>query len=272
MASNPQAWRNATWPRALAAQRRVLSALFFREAETRRGRRFAVGYLALGIEPLLVVGTIGLVFEVLGRNAPYGNSLILFIGTGVFPVYLFIHTSMRLRGALAPGSHRKRYPIETSLDHIVAHGLLHVISTLLVAFAFFAGLYLWGVREALPWNPLITLLALSVVFLFGVGAGIINSVVARLFPLWDTMWPAVARGSLHFSAPYFMAAFLPPNIRQYFAMNPVLHAVNWFRSSFYFFYPNQLTNPLYPLAVAITMIVVGLLLEAGTRSYLETKE
>jgi capsular polysaccharide transport system permease protein len=260
------------WRNALHTEARVLSALFFRESETRRGRRFSLGYVAAGLEPLLVIITITMVFYTIGRQAPYGHSLFLFIATGVFPIYLFIHTSMRLRGALAPGSHRKRYPIETSFDHIMVHGVLHIISTALIGCSFFAFLYWFGIREALPWDPLNALLAVSIFFLFGVGAGIINSVIARLFPPWDTLWPALARGSLHFSAPYFVAAYEPPNVRWYFGLNPVIHAVNWFRQSFYFFYPNQLTTASYPLAFAIVMIVVGLLLEAGMRTYLEDKE
>ncbi|WP_420383932.1 ABC transporter permease [Novosphingobium sp.] len=271
-ALSPRNDRESPWTRELRTQMRVLGALFLRESETRRGRRFSVGYLAAGIEPLLVILTIGLVFYTINRQAPYGHSLFLFIATGVFPIYLFIHTSMRLRGALAPGSHRKRYPIETSLDHIVVHAVLHVLSTSVIGVAFFGFLYWLGIQEAVPWDPLSTMLALSIFFLFGIGAGIINSVIARLFPPWDALWPALARGSLHFSAPYFVAAYLPPNIRWYFAANPVIHAVNWFRQSFYFFYPAELTNIYYPLTFAIVMIVVGLLLEAGMRTYLEDKE
>lgn len=260
------------WQRSLATQYRVLSALVYREAETRRGRRFFMGFLASGIEPLIVVGTISIVFTVINRPAPYGNSLVLFIATGVFPIYLFIHTSMKLRAALAPGSHRKRYPIETAYDHIAAHSLLHILSTGLVTVCFFAGLYLWGIRQAMPWDPETALKAIFTVFMFGVGAGIINSVIARLFPFWDVMWPGVARGALHFSGPYFVAAYLAPDIRWYFALNPVIHVVDWFRGAFYFFYPKSLTNIWYPIFFALGMIALGLLLEAGTRSYLEDKE
>jgi capsular polysaccharide transport system permease protein len=263
---------NQRWRRALRSQYNVFWALFFREADSRRGRRFALGYLAAGIEPLIIVGTIGTVFSVLDRTPPFGPSLILFLGTGVFPVYLFIHTSMRLRQALAPGAHRNRYPIEGSLDHVAVHAVLHIFSSFVVAVLFFAAMYYLGVRAAMPWNPIVAFEALLTIFMFGVGMGIVNSVVARIFPVWDVFWPAFARASLHFSGPYFVAAYLPPNIRWYFGLNPVMHAVNWFRDAFYFFYPKQLTTPLYPLSVAVISIVVGLLLEAGTRRYLEDKE
>ena len=267
--SEGERWRRN---HAVRTQANVLAALFFREADMRHGRSFALAYLASGIEPLVIVATIGLLFSVLGHAPPYGRSLMLFLGTGVFPIYMFIHTSMRLRQALGPGSHRTRYPIEQPLDHVLVHALLHILSSSLVALFFFVGMYYLGVSAAWPWDPLIAVEALATIFLFGVAMGIFNSVVARIFPVWDLIWPAFARAQLHFSGPYFVVAYLPPNIRWYFGLNPVLHGVNWFRNAFYPFYPNQLTNPSFLLLSAMVMIALGLLLEAATRRYLEERE
>lgn len=258
--------------RALRAQWDVLVGLFFREAHMRRGRSFSLGYLASGFEPLIIVATIGLLFTIIGRTAPYGLSLLLFLGTGVFPIYLFIHTSMRLREPLAAGLHRMRYPLEQPLDHILVHLVLHVVSTAAVAIGFFATLHAYGVEQACPAEPLVAIEALASILLLGAAMGIVNSVIARLVPAWDVVWPAIARASLHFSGPYFVAAYLPPNIRYYFGLNPVLHGVNWFRQAFYVFYPRQLTSHAYVLAVAFGMLTVGLLLERGTRRYLEGRE
>lgn len=258
--------------RALRSQVNVFSGLFFREAEMRRGRSFALGYLASGIEPLIIVATIGLLFSVLSRTPPYGKNLMLFLGTGVFPIYLFIHTSMRIRQPLGAGLHRLRYPVEQPLDHIAVHAVLHILSSASMALLFFAGLYWSGVSAARPFDPLLAIEALATIFLLGLAMGLFNSVVARILPLWDVIWPAFARASLHFSGPYFVAAYLPPTIRWYFGLNPVLHGVNWFRHAFYPFYPDQMTSPSYILLFALGMLALGMLLEAGTRRYLEDKE
>ena len=258
--------------RAWRTQLNTLSALFFREAEMRQGRSFALGYLASAIEPLIIIATIGLLFSALGRTPPYGASLMLFLATGVFPIYLFIHTSMRLRQALAPGAHRWRYPVEQPLDHIVVHALLHIISSAMIAILFFAAMYHAGISAAMPWNSMIAIEALGTIFMFGVAMGVVNSVVARLFPLWDVIWPAFARASLHFSGPYFVAAYLPPHTRQWFGYNPIIHGVNQFRQAFYFFYPKQISDLSYLFNSALVLLALGLLLEAGTRRYLEDKE
>jgi capsular polysaccharide transport system permease protein len=258
---------------ALRQQFNVLSGLLFREAEMRHGQSFALGYIASGIEPLVIVATIGLLFSALAKTPPYGGSLLLFLGTGVFPIYLFIHTSLRLRQPLNAGAQRQRYPAERPFDHIAIHALLHILSSAIVTVLFFGGLYyLGGVNAAIPEDPLAALSALAAVLLFGIATGICNSVIARLFPFWDVIWPAFARASLHFSGPYFVAAFLPPDSRWYFGLNPVIHGVNWFRHGFYPFYPNQLTDHNYLLGAALAMLAFGLLLEAGTRRHLEERD
>ena len=168
-------WVDPRGKRALRTQRNVLSALFYREADMRHGRSFALGYIASAIEPLIIVATIGVLFSTLGRTPAYGKNLMLFLATGVFPIYLFIHTSMRLRQALTPGSHRWRYPVEQPLDHVLVHAVLHILSSALVAILFFVGMYYAGVSAAKPWNSIVALEALAVIFLFGAAMGIINS-------------------------------------------------------------------------------------------------
>lgn len=259
--------------RALRIQFNVLSALLFREAEMRQGQTFALGYLASGIEPLIIVATIGLLFSALSKTPPYGTSLLLFLGTGVFPIYLFIHTSLRLRQPLNPGAARQRYPIERPFDHILIHALLHLVSSALVTVLFFGSLYyFFGVRAAIPDDPMTAVTALFVILVLGIAMGLVNAVIARILPVWDVFWPALARASLHFSGPYFVAAYLNPDSRFWFGLNPVIHGVNWFRHAFYPFYPNALTDQTYLVSAAFGLLFLGLLLEAGTRRHLDEKD
>ncbi|KPF89071.1 ABC transporter permease [Novosphingobium sp. AAP93] len=265
----------AAGPRRLAlrTQFNVLSALLFREAGMRNGQNFTLGYLASGFEALVFIATIGLVFSALSRTPPYGSSLLLFIGTGVFPIYLFIHTSLRLRQPWSAVSRRQRFPIERPFDHILVHTVLHLLSSALVAIFFFGGLYMfYGVRAAVPSDPVTAVVSLLVVLMLGVATGICNSVIARIIPVWDLLWPSIARATLHFSGPYFVAAYLSPNVRWYFGLNPVTHGVNWFRHAFYPFYPNELTDHVYIMTFTAVLLFFGLLLEAGTRQYLEEKD
>jgi len=260
------------WDIALRNQWNVLTAIFFRDADSRHGRRFLLGYFASAIEPLMIVSVLAILFTALGRHLPYGESILLFLGTGVFPIYLFIHTSVRVRQALGIGKHRIRFPIEQPLDLVVIHGFQHFLTSVVVAALYFFTLRLFGVDDAIPHDPLLALAALSAIFLLGLGVGIINSVIARIVPIWDLIWPAISRTTLHFSGLYYVAAFLPPTIRTWLVYNPVLHGTNWFRQAFYVFYPTFATSKAFLLGSGLVALTFGLLLEAATRQYLEARE
>src|SRR5262249_7758906 len=109
----------ARFLRGLRQQLRVITALLLREAGGRRGRRIPFGFALLMVEPLLIIGTIVLLFYCMNRAPIYGSNLVLFIATGVFPVYLFIHTALGIREPVQL-AHLGRYPIEQPLDSVIA--------------------------------------------------------------------------------------------------------------------------------------------------------
>lgn len=250
----------STLRRALETQVQVLQALFFREAGISRGRAFSLGWAMLGLEPLIIVGTVTLLFSIMGRNALYGSNMFLFVGSGVFPVYLFIHTSMRVREPLS-AAHSGRYAVEMPLDEVAVHCVLHLLTSAIVGIIYFGTLYLAGVHEALPYDIWGAIKAVIAIFLLGMSMGILNATISRYAPIWDSLWPAVARASIHFSGIYFVADYFSPKIRFLFSINPILHGVSWFRHSFYQFYPNVLNNHHYLLIFSLVALTFGLCLE-----------
>jgi capsular polysaccharide transport system permease protein len=260
------------WDFALRNQLNVLTAIFFRDADSRHGRRFALGYLATALEPLIIILMLGALVTTLNRNLPYGQSVYLLMATGVFPIYMFIHTSVRVRQSLGIGRHRVRFPIEKPLDLVFAHGVQHFLMYVVIATLFFVALKLVGVEGAMPLDPLAAILTLGAIFLFGLGVGIINSVVARIVPVWDLVWPAISRAMLHFSGLYYVAASFPPDIRAWLIFNPVLHGTNLFRKAFYYSWPDYASSKSMILGSALIALTFGLLLEASTRQYLESRE
>jgi capsular polysaccharide transport system permease protein len=245
--------------RALEVQARVLGALFLREALTQRSHALPLGWTAW-LEPFVVVGEITLFFSLIERQPPYGDNMLLFVGTGVFPVYMFLHTSRRMRGPLT-GSWFARFPVEMPLDIVLVHVVLQFLGSATVAFLYFLGLYMLGIKQAMPVDLGAAVASLLTVFTLGAAMGMFNAMLARFFPVWETMWPPISRAALHFSGLYFVADYLTPNVRKWFALNPLIHAVNWFRHAFYPFYPSVLDNHWYPIGVGAGMIVLSLCLE-----------
>jgi capsular polysaccharide transport system permease protein len=103
--------------------------------------------------------------------------------------------------------------------------------------------------------------AFCALFALGVSMGLFNALICELFPVWDLLWPPISRASLHFSGLYFVAEFMSPNVRKYFALNPLIHGVNWFRHAFYPYYPDVLNNHAYPLSAAAIAVVMSLCLQ-----------
>lgn len=250
--------------RGLSTQWRVLSAVFLNESGVRRNRALPMGWLIASLEPLIIIGAISTLFVLLNRAPAYGDNTLLLVGTGVFPMYMVIYTSMRVREPVASSS-INRYPIETALDEAIAHSLLHVIATAIVAIAFFYTLSRLGVRDAIPFDPGTAIAALAAMLSFGIGLGMINSVVGRFFPFWASLWPGVIRAMVHFSGIYIVADYLPPDVRRYFDVNPLLNGINWFRHAFYVSYPEATDHRFRVMLIALITLALGLAMERGLR-------
>jgi capsular polysaccharide transport system permease protein len=249
---------------ATLIQSRVLGSIFIKEAGLRRGRSFAFGWLLAALEPLIIVTAASLMFSLLVRAPMYGDSLLLFIGTGVFPMYLVIYSSVRVREpAIGPNAHR--FPIETSLDDLLIHAILHLITTVVVAVGFFFTLSRLGVRDAIPYAPMTAISAVLTLLVLGMGIGLVNTVIARFFPLWAMMWPAIIRGMVHLSGLYIVADYLRPDVRAWFDLNPLLNGVNWFRQAFYPHYPAVTSHPGRIMLLALASLTLGIALERTFR-------
>ena len=103
----------------------VLGALLRKEEDSRR--HAPLDSLMNLLEPIFLITLLSFLFYFLGRRqvSPLGGSPILFYATGFFPLYLFIYTSRRMRGAIdAP---RWRFPIEQPLGPLSVHAVARML-------------------------------------------------------------------------------------------------------------------------------------------------
>lgn len=242
---------------AATSNLRVLGGILIRDASYRGAKPLVFGFLADIIEPLMIVAVICFFRWALADQAKYGTDVVLFIGTGVFPSWLWVRTCLYV--AKPVSSEHPMFPVESQLDHIVIHGLLHLINSSLGAIGFFTVLYYCGEKDALPADVWMAIVSMAVLFFFGLGVGLINSVLGRFIPVWAGIWAAIARGLMHFCAIFMVPDYLNPPVRQLFWYNPVLHGVSWFRHAFYPTYPNVINDHGYILAFMLITLPIGLL-------------
>jgi capsular polysaccharide transport system permease protein len=98
----------------------------------------------------------------------------------------------------------------------------------------------------------------GLMWLIGVGVGAINAVLSTLVKSWSTIFTIATRPLYLLSGVFFLAERLPPNVGKWFAYNPILHGVEYFRSGIYPGYGRTFIDMGYLIGWAVVPLVVGL--------------
>jgi capsular polysaccharide transport system permease protein len=255
------------WLDAVATQWRVVHALIIRETRTRFGGSI-LGYGWALIEPILHIAMLSVAFAILMRGRPpIGTQFFVFYYTGLIPYHVFVHSSSSMTYAVTSNGPLLQLPLVTTLDVILARGLLELVTDVIVAAVILAGLLAIGIGH-LPTDFAGLAAALGLVWLFACGCGFINAVLNVWSKSWDKIWNQIARILYFCSGIFYVPGMMPGWIRDILAWNPILHGIDWFRSSFFVNYePFWLDRTYLALAAGLTLLV-GLALERGLRGRL----
>jgi ABC-type polysaccharide/polyol phosphate export permease/Flp pilus assembly protein TadD len=248
----------------LKTQGRVIHALIIRETRTRFGDS-KLGYGWALLEPILHILMLSLVFAVMmSGRPPIGDEFFIFYYTGIIPYHLFVHTSTSMTYAVTSNGALLQLPLVGTFDVLMARGLLELLTDTLVAAVLLAAFGAVGLG-GLPHDFLGVSAAMLVVWLFGCGIGFINAVITAFSKSWDKIWAQLTRILYFCSGIFYVPGIMPDWIRDILAWNPVLHAVDWFRSSFFQQYEPHWLDRSYLSTVAIVTLLAGFGLERGLR-------
>ena len=245
---------------AFAIQIRVIGALILRETRTRFGAS-QFGYVWALVEPIGHVVVLGFVYYLFGRKTPVGTSLELYFITGIFPYFLYEKTGTRLSGAITANKALLNLPMVRNLDVIFARAILEMATILVVLLILIGALFLYGVEEAIPFDPVQAGEAFLAMWLFGTGIGSINAVINSINKSWDNIFRLFTRPIFLLSGIFYSADHFPEPFRTYLLYNPIVHGVEWFRSAFYEGYSIETLDKPYLIAWAFWSLVAGLALE-----------
>jgi ABC-type polysaccharide/polyol phosphate export permease/Flp pilus assembly protein TadD len=249
---------------ALSTQARIIYALIIRETRT----RFADSKLGYGwalLEPVLHILMLSVVFAVLMHGRPpIGSEFFIFY---YIPYHLFVHTSSSMTYAIVGSLSLLQLPLVSTFDVIMARGLVELLTDTLVAIVLLAGFGAVGLG-GLPHDLPALSASVIAVWLFGCGVGFMNAVLNAFFKSWDKIWAQLTRTLYFCSGIFYVPGMMPDWVRNILAWNPILHAVDWFRSSFFPEYePHWLDRSYLVIAAAVT-VVAGLGCERTLRRYL----
>ncbi|MBS9478924.1 ABC transporter permease [Ancylobacter radicis] len=252
--------RSGRFGEGLRTQGRVIIALMLREMRL-RSVQSRMSYLLALFEPILHLAVMIAIFTFLGRRPDFGTSMLLFLATGIVPFFLFTHVSGRTTGAIrSSGLVRALAPVQP-LDIILARALLETATLVIIGTLLFCFIYSTGVKEAAPVRPMNAVQAFAATGVLAIGVGLINGVIGAFFHLWAVIYGVSSRVLLFTSGVFYVPDFMPPQVRQYIVWNPLMHALEWFRTGFYLTYPTSLLDKPYLLGFGLATVLIGLALE-----------
>ena len=155
-------------------------------------------------------------------------------------------------------------PLVTTFDVIAARGLLEFITDLIVAAIILALLNGIG-AGAVPDDMCGAAAAFMVIGAFGCGVGYINAVLTVLWRGWDKIYAQVTRALYFISGIFYVPGMMPDWAREALAWNPLLHAIDWFRSGFFGAYQPHWLDRSYLAIITVVVLLAGVALERGLR-------
>jgi capsular polysaccharide transport system permease protein len=258
----PAAWH--ILPRALGSQVRILALLILREGRTQFAESpFRAMYDLL--EPLIFIVGFYYLREFMMSGTPFGTSLLLFLATGVTPYWLFLSISSGVRGSAKDIRSLRNFPLVTPLDLISSRCVFELLAAVPIYGTLFWGMWLYGITEAMPSSVDKVFSSIAVIFIFGFGFGMINAGITTFIPQWMVIFKITGRLLIITSGVHSVPEYLPEYFRKYVVWNPLMHAVEWFRSGFYMLYPTYSMDLAYLLTWTSGAFVLGLAFERVVR-------
>ncbi|MBO9669943.1 MAG: ABC transporter permease [Sphingobium sp.] len=227
-----EARRPGIWP-AIVLQINIIMALIVREARTRFGKS-SLGYLWVIFEPFAHIGIMIMLVSVIGhgKGPPIGESFSIFYFTGVVPYHLFSHSLSHMTHAVPENKPMLNLPAVHLSDVLIARAVLELLTETCVAAFILVVIYGFGV-DITPLNILGVLLGFFLIWVAGVGCGMISSVIALYFKGWPKIVGAL-NSLLYFSSgTFFIARMMPIWVRDILAWNPVLQAIEQIRLNYF---------------------------------------
>jgi capsular polysaccharide transport system permease protein len=240
-------------------QRDVLYALLLRELSSRFGKSRG-GYLWILVEPIAHLMLPILIFGFLRNISMPGVELPVFLVYGFLPFLLFKAICLQIVDGVISAQGLLSYRQVMLMDVFVSKAMAHMVIQAVVFVTVLTGLGMLGF-DVLPGRPveLAGILALTAVLAFGLG--VVFAAISSLVP------DARSVIKIMFMPLYFASGILFPVTRfpdewvRWLSVNPVLHLVELSRTmAVDGFQPMKYTSLAYPVALALSATLIGLML------------
>jgi capsular polysaccharide transport system permease protein len=244
--------------RALGVQGRVIHALIMRELKTRFWKN-RLGYIWAIVEPVTHIAVWFLIMQVINAN-PFADRTrtILLLSTGMVPFLSFRNVASFMESAIVSNQSLLNFPVVRHLDLLLARFLLEAATMTIVGVVVIAGIVFLGYSEP-PDDPVRLAIALGYALLLGMGFGMMNAVFTMLSDMYKRFLDVLSRLIYFCSGVMYMVETMPDEVRVWLVWNPVLHAVELFRTAYFPLYRTSAASTTYILAWALSMCLIGVI-------------
>lgn len=241
-------------------QRSVINALFIRELKTRLGGKWLGAFWAFG-EPLAHVLFVTFMLGTVRGRVLANVDFSVFLVTGVIPFALFKNLSLRLMDAVDANRGLFAYRQVKPMDAFLSRSLLEIVIAVTVFIAALGLMEWWGI-DALPVRPLEMLGIVLLLIVAGFGTGLTLAMLTHTAPASRTLAKMIFWPFYFISGVDFSVGTLPDEVVAWLLWNPVLHALELFRSNFMNAY-----HPVEEISCALVASFAGVMLLAGLALY-----
>ena len=235
-------------------------ALFLREVVARISTERA-GWLWILFEPLTLVGFMLVLYGTIHVKTIGGIDTFIWLLAGVLPFFTFRRTATQSMNAInanrALFAYRQVKPVDTVLVRSGAELFLMVI----VSIISFVIVGLLG-HDVFPVDPLNVLTGFFGLWLLALGFGLISSIIIELIPGLERIFVFVMRPMYLISGVALPMTSIPPEVRHWLLLNPIVHAIEGVRLAFApFYHAIPELDLLYVYESALVLIFLGLALQ-----------
>lgn len=244
---------------ALRQKANVMKAVILRDMRTRFFNH-GLGFLIVSLWPLGHMFALLIIYSLMGRKSPFGESLNVFFVTGLIPTLTFMYISRFMSHSLLINKPMLAFPAVTMMDILFARAFLEIIAAFLTLFFTFSLLASMG-DDPFPFDIVEAAYAFLATLLLAVGIGILCGVVSMFLEFFVTIYALFLILIYISSGTLFVAAAMPSQVAQALSYNPVFQSVEWMRTAFYESYSHQYLDKGYLLAWGAGSLCLGLLME-----------
>ena len=185
------------------------------------------------VEPVVHLVYLYLLFGFVLQRLISGIDGGMFIPTGVLGFFMAQNTAMRSKDAITANmglfTYRQVFPIDTVLVRAALEGLLLLTSALFLL----TGLGLFGSGGIVPHDVLSVMVALTALWLSGLGLGLMMSVANELIPEVGKITDMLFRPLYFLSGIMYPISAIPPAYRDWLLVNPFVHGIETLRTGFF---------------------------------------